>query len=186
MKGVIATCHHTKLLNIINYTSYVVFFIPVSYLFYNWKFIPIIPFLFLSKIFLNALFSQVVVWMFLSWRTVLWHLLRIINCHSQKAATLSVVVPEHVMVCLFVCEFLEFPCHRSSKTVCGTLVKPIIKCLPNQLSCLCFLRCYGKKGIEEGLSSWDVNLYQNRHCQEMFSWNSDKAQRRAFNQLLII
>lgn len=43
MVNVDTNCHHMKKLKYYHYIPYVVFFIPVTYLFYKWKFVSLSP-----------------------------------------------------------------------------------------------------------------------------------------------
>ena len=48
--SLVTLCHHTKFSNVIDYISYVVHYTPTTYLFYNWKFVPLnLPYLFHSS-----------------------------------------------------------------------------------------------------------------------------------------
>ena len=41
--SLVTICHHTKLLQYIDFIPYPVYYLPVTYLFYNWKIVPLNP-----------------------------------------------------------------------------------------------------------------------------------------------
>lgn len=106
-------------------------------------------------------------------RTVLRHLLCIKNCHFTAKANhpfLSLLLFVSTLRLSSWSFLVKERAATEQRTSChhAAMVLPILKMLAQIHSCLCFLRCYGKKCIREGLPHQDVNLYGNRNRQKGF------------------